>query len=616
MKRWSLLVLIVGWAAQAQTLPWIDISGPWRYQDGADDPRFAAPDFDDSGWATRDVPQTNFLQNRFLGDLPPDGRFFWLRRQVDLPADLDRQDLSLTVGKLTENYQVFVNGKQIGQAGNFDREESQLARPRTFDLPAVPAGRMTIAIRAWVCHCDGSTTWRRFADPGPWLISGTKNAPRTAGMAFLDGLRALRTSDVIAGVALATLALIVLLMYLNQRSQFDVLWLALYGFLLAYRRLIIVSAITENSTPWSGWNPPLGAPLNALLLEFVLARFPLRSRPVSVAIRVASWALTVVDIFDGSRSFALFALEALVFGVFVWLLARREDRSRGSLLLLASGMTVFLFQMLTDNSRILMNQLVPILRIGPYEGPPHPMLAAVFLLGVVLSLTRRALSDGVEKQRMAGELEAARTVQGLLVSNSAASIEEYSVESSYSPAHEVGGDFYYVLDGRLLVIGDVSGKGLKAAMMVSLLVGVLRDTAKRTPAAVLGALNRAVAGQLEGGFITCCCARFEPGGVVAVANAGHLSPYLDGREIAVEASLPLGVDAGVSWKETRLVLPVGSTMTFLSDGVVEAENAKGELFGFERTQEISGKSAQEIADAAKAWGQDDDITVVTVRRVS
>lgn len=105
--------------------------------------------------------------------------------------------------------------------------------------------------------------------------------------------------------------------------------------------------------------------------------------------------------------------------------------------------------------------------------------------------------------------------------------------------------------------------------MVSLLVGVLRDTAERTPPAVLGALNRAVARQLEGGFVTCCCARFEPVGVVAIANAGHLSPYLDGGEIAVEARLPLGVVAGVSWKETRLVLPAGSAMTFLSDGVVE-----------------------------------------------
>ena len=98
---------------------------------------------------------------------------------------------------------------------------------------------------------------------------------------------------------------------------------------------------------------------------------------------------------------------------------------------------------------------------------------------------------------------------------------------------------------------------------------------------------------------------------MTIANAGHPSPYCDGREVTVEAGLPLGVVAGVTYEESVVQ---GERFTFVSDGVVEAENSRRELFGFDRTRESSTKSAREIAEAAKAWGQNDDITVVTVRR--
>ena len=83
-------------------------------------------------------------------------------------------------------------------------------------------------------------------------------------------------------------------------------------------------------------------------------------------------------------------------------------------------------------------------------------------------------------------------------------------------------------------------------------------------------------------------------------NAGHPSPYCDGREIQVESGLPLGVVAGVSYEETTFH---GALFTFVSDGVVEAENTERELFGFERTRDMSIKAAREIAEAAQAWGQ-------------
>lgn len=119
-------------------------------------------------------------------------------------------------------------------------------------------------------------------------------------------------------------------------------------------------------------------------------------------------------------------------------------------------------------------------------------------------------------------------------------------------------------------------------------------------AAVLKALNEGLTGHNSGGFVTCCCARFEPGGEMAIANAGHPAPYSSGVEVAVEAGLPLGIVGGVEYAETAIR---GERFTFVSDGVIEAANARGELFGFERTESASGGSAREIADAAKAWGR-------------
>jgi serine phosphatase RsbU (regulator of sigma subunit) len=104
-----------------------------------------------------------------------------------------------------------------------------------------------------------------------------------------------------------------------------------------------------------------------------------------------------------------------------------------------------------------------------------------------------------------------------------------------------------------------------------------------------------------------------PNGEVRIANAGHLAPYSDGREVEVEAGLPLGVVADVEYPES---LTTGDRFTFLSDGVLEAANAAHELFGFERSRQISIQPAAAIAQAAQTWGQNDDITVVTVRRTA
>jgi phosphoserine phosphatase RsbU/P len=172
--------------------------------------------------------------------------------------------------------------------------------------------------------------------------------------------------------------------------------------------------------------------------------------------------------------------------------------------------------------------------------------------------------------------------------------------------------------GLLVVVGDVAGKGLPAAMLVSVLIGAIRGVAEYTkdPAELLGRLNERLIGRTQGAFSTALAARIEADGGVTVANAGHLSPYLDGQEVELLGALPLGVAENATYQVTHFHLPQGSRLTFYSDGVVEAQNQNGELFGFERGRAISGQSAAAIVQAATQFGQEDDITVVTIERLA
>ena len=188
----------------------------------------------------------------------------------------------------------------------------------------------------------------------------------------------------------------------------------------------------------------------------------------------------------------------------------------------------------------------------------------------------------------------------------------------YQPAEQVGGDFFQqIADGEcgmLIVVGDVSGKGLPAAMLVSVLVGAIRAEASRgtDPASLLNSLNNRMMGRSQGGFTTCLAAHISADGRLTVANAGHLPPYLNGKELDVPGSLPLGIVARMQYKATEVTLAPGDRLTFVSDGVVEARSRSGELFGFDRTRDLSRQPAEAIARAAQLFGQEDDITVVTV----
>jgi serine phosphatase RsbU (regulator of sigma subunit) len=168
-----------------------------------------------------------------------------------------------------------------------------------------------------------------------------------------------------------------------------------------------------------------------------------------------------------------------------------------------------------------------------------------------------------------------------------------------------------------LLLGDVSGKGAAAAMTAALLIGAAERRDGDSPAMLLDHLNLVLCDCKLGGFATCLCADITPGGRLTAANAGHPPPYCNGKELLLEPSLPLGITLQTEYAEMALQLETGDRLTMLSDGVVEATNpATKELFGFERTRQISRESADRIAAAAQQFGQEDDITVLTLARTA
>ncbi|MGC2635947.1 MAG: PP2C family protein-serine/threonine phosphatase [Acidobacteriaceae bacterium] len=239
-------------------------------------------------------------------------------------------------------------------------------------------------------------------------------------------------------------------------------------------------------------------------------------------------------------------------------------------------------------------------------------------LASALVTTQHINSEGARQLRAETEIEAAKAVQQVLIPNEKLVLPGFRIESAYQPAGQVGGDFFQILPaprgGVLAVIGDVSGKGMPAAMTVSVLLGTFRAVAQYTtdPGEILEAANRSLSSRSQDGFTTCLVLRIDPDGTLSLANAGHLPPYCDGEELAFEGGLPLGLSPQTRYQEAMFALKPGVQLTLLTDGVVEARSASGELFGFARAQAWSRKSAGQIVEAARDFGQEDDITVLTL----
>jgi serine phosphatase RsbU (regulator of sigma subunit) len=226
------------------------------------------------------------------------------------------------------------------------------------------------------------------------------------------------------------------------------------------------------------------------------------------------------------------------------------------------------------------------------------------------------------QRRMALDVRQAQEVQHVILPETRMVVPGLVVESEFRPAEQVSGDFFQIIphqcDGSLLiVVGDVNGKGLRAGMLVGLLVGAIRSTAHFDcdPAVMLDVLNKQLTGRGDA-IATCMALRIGADGDTVLANAGHLPPYLNGEALSVDGSLPLGMVEGAEFSNSRFRLNEGDHLVLISDGIAEARNTEGQLFGFERVQDLlrDGKTVAEVASAAQRFGQDDDISAIAVTR--
>ncbi|HEX2739385.1 MAG TPA: SpoIIE family protein phosphatase [Rubrobacter sp.] len=257
----------------------------------------------------------------------------------------------------------------------------------------------------------------------------------------------------------------------------------------------------------------------------------------------------------------------------------------------------------------------------------------------VAQLVRQQQQQAQERERIEQELRVARLIQQTLLPKELPDLPGYQLAAYYQPAREVGGDFYDFLeldDGRFgLVVGDVTDKGVPAALVMATTRTMLRASAQRldSPGEVLRRVNDVMVPDIPPNmFVTCLYAILDPEtGRLHYANAGHDLPYrrratTSGAEELRATGMPLGLLPGMAYEEKEIVLERGESVLFYSDGLVEAHDPQREMFGFPRLQGLVGahRSGGEamvgflLSELARFtgddWEQEDDITLVTLER--
>ncbi len=256
----------------------------------------------------------------------------------------------------------------------------------------------------------------------------------------------------------------------------------------------------------------------------------------------------------------------------------------------------------------------------------------------VAQLVREQQAEAKERERIQQELQVAALIQQTLLPKELPAITGWQVDAFYRPARAVGGDFYDFIDledGRLgVVIGDVTDKGVPAALVMATCRSMLRAAAQRhsAPSAVLAEVNDSLVPEIPPAmFVTCLYAIIDTGaGEIVFANAGHNLPYVRGNGGVIElraTGMPLGLMPGMSYEETSYGMGAGEVMVLTSDGITEAHSPEGEMYGFARLMGRVGKKTSEddmlnevVNDLEKFTGpdaeQEDDITLVVVKRTS
>ncbi len=620
----------------------VEVGGNWHFHTG-DDLAWAQPGFDDASWELLRGDTTWGAQSH-----PAYVGFAWYRKKINIEAA--GGPLTILMPPVDDTYELYWNGKKIGGSGKVPPHAhwDAFQRSSTFDLPSASG---VLAVRVWMPTLSSTD---------PVTVGGFERAPRIGDSTYLAlqknaGRMAAERGGLptlISSCLMMVSGFISLLLFLRERKRSLYFWLAIYLTTIGasvLRRIVQpgdIDSLTDQiylqffdcAADLSLWAVLLS--LFGMDRERSWRRWTLGFAGVYIAAHVVDIVTLFFWEYGGKAvvwtdalSTAVYAIAPLyIVVILVGGLRRRPQIDLWPLasILVLQGLWVFALEIVGQGLQIThwenaYARMVGVgFSLGEYKFGMRAILETLSFVALVFTVAREQYVERRRQARMEMEVRSAREVQQVLVPETVPPVPGFAIDSVYKPATELGGDFFQVIalpdSSTLIVIGDVSGKGLKAAMTVSLIVGTLRTLADYTqqPAEILQGLNRRLFGRVQDGFATCVVLRLETNGEATIANAGHLAPFRDGEELPLRGSLPLGLLADTVYEDLVFRLQEAETLTLYTDGIVEARNTTRELFGFERVQRLvqDRKSAEQIVEAACAFGQEDDITVLSIRRLA
>ena len=631
----------------------VDLTGPWKFHKG-DNMDWARQDYNDSGWAAMDLTPPPGSYDPFLGTsgFVPGwtvrgaggySGYAWYRLKANVQFDtaaLAKGGLKIKMpNDVDDAYQVFVNGRQIGEFGKFkkNRITSYLTIPRSFALPAdITDGEISIAIRVWMDASTPLTNPDTGGLHGPPILGHAKAVDAMLSMDWA----AVNRSQVTRFIEIAVLLLgmiVAAVLFAFARKEQAYLWLSLSCLGVTLQAVL---TLIGNYTTW------IPASVVFFLSDAVLV-------PVVIALWVLFWAywfrlgrmprlhkmvwgmalalcLTMAmlraplygHVIPLQAIFWLAPISAflkmLLGSLLLWVAweGMRKDHAGAWLAMPAVGLiAVSLYQ----QELIVLHLPLSFFPFGFAVGIGQ--IAVIVSLNIITVLLMRRFMQSLRlREQWEAEIDQARQIQQLLIPEAIPTIPGFVLESEYRPAQQVGGDFFQIIPdnsgGVLIIVGDVTGKGLQAGMQVALIVGAIRTIVETShePQVVLESLNRRLCNRSQS-YATCVALHIAADGKATIANAGHLAPYLNGKELALAGNLPLGLSETLRFEQITMNLKHRDRLLVITDGVIEAKNKKNELFGFNRARSISHLPASFIVKSAEIFGQEDDITVLAIARM-
>jgi hypothetical protein len=628
----------------------VSLDGKWQFHLG-DNPAWAQPGIEDAtgqqGWEELrvDAPwgaQTHFRQ---IG-------YGWYRRHLRVtPAPGGPQDVALLIPAIDDVYELYWNGERIGGLGSFPPKLDFKIGVAAQTYGLGPARDGVLAVRVLKLPFSSVDDGTGGGFEGVPQIGSPEAIALVQDSLDFRWLRGNQFRFALTSLYVLT-SLLSFFVWFRDRKQKLLFWLGVYT-ILPLLDLALGGLRLPISGGWLTFLTQTSIQMREVCQWFLLVYLLQLEDSVKLMrfMRVAGWITLVAGAIDGGFGFLIGSLSQFSFGwldatltavivpaelvpaaiVLIALFHRRHlDAARWLVALIAFAVSTWYS---VSNVAIQGMRYTHWTMGFRMTNPLFTVFGSVFTVQSVLrtalfaSILYAALRYATDYRRRQAVLEQefqnARELQQILVPETLPEIPGFRLSSAYRPAQEVGGDFFQIipLEGEhagstLIVLGDVSGKGLKAAMTVSLIVGAIRTLVEMSasPALVLAGLNRRLYGRLEGGFATCIALRLDPDGRCTISTAGHPPPFLNRMELDLPGALPLGIVPDHAYEEFVHALQPGDHLALYTDGLLEARNASGELYGFDRLTILFGnQSNAELASAeAVAFGQEDDITVLTL----